>query len=149
MAQIDENQEVIARIRMTIDNHDKARRFPDAEDDEIPDQDEQDKLDAEQCHWSLGAPERITTAKVLEQGIFRHQRNRFFRQFDSRLKSFLREHISANCIGTDEPLKVSLDQFKFFSVVDLQKGTRIQMSLPSISILGRLDCGSGYCTMQS
>ena len=106
MAQIDENQEVIARIRMTIDNHDKAHQFPDAEDDKIPDQDEQ--LDAEQCHWSLGAPERITTAKVLEQDIFQHQRNCFFRQFDSRLKSFLQEHISADCIGPDEPLKISI-----------------------------------------
>jgi hypothetical protein len=115
MAQIDENQEVIARIRMTIDNYDKARRFPNAEDDEIPDQDEQDKLDAEQRHWSLGAPEHITTAKALEQDVFRYQRNRFFRQFDSRLKSFLREHISADSIGMDEPLKVSLDQFRSFS----------------------------------
>jgi len=72
MVQIDENQEVISRIHMAIDNHNEACQFPDVEDDEIPDQDEQHKLDAEQCHWSLGAPEHITMAKVLEQDTFRH-----------------------------------------------------------------------------
>jgi len=41
MVQIDENQEVISRIHMAIDNHNEACQFPDVEDDEIPDQDEQ------------------------------------------------------------------------------------------------------------
>ena len=47
---------------MAIDNYDKAHQLEDADDEEIPDDDEQARSGAEQRHWSLGAPEGITTA---------------------------------------------------------------------------------------
>ena len=105
MAKIDENQEVIARIQMLVDEYDKARQFRDAEDEELPDEEEQQKSAENQCHWSLGAPDRLLTAKVLEQ-LFEQRPSPFFHQFDRKLKSFLRKYISADCIGKDDPLKV-------------------------------------------
>ncbi|KIM72356.1 hypothetical protein PILCRDRAFT_93491 [Piloderma croceum F 1598] len=96
MAKIDKNQEVIARIQMLIDEYDKARQFRDAKDEELPDEEEQQKSAENQCHWSLGAPDRLLTAKALEQ-LF-EQTSPFFRQFDWKLKSFLRKYISADCI---------------------------------------------------
>lgn len=105
MARIDENQEVIARIRMLIDNYDKTRRFEDAEDEELPDEEEQHKCEVDQRHWSLGAPDQATMARLLEQQ-FQQRPNTLFRQFEWKLKSFLRKHVSPDCIGKDEPLKV-------------------------------------------
>ena len=105
MAKIDENQEVIARIRIAIDNYDRARRLEDAEEEEIPDNKELRKSDTGERHWSFGAPGKITTAKNLEQD-FQLESKTLFRHCDRNLKSFLRKHIAANCIGKDEPLKV-------------------------------------------
>ena len=105
MARIDENQEVIARIRMLINNYDKTRRFEDAEDEELPDEEEQHKCEVDQRHWSLGAPDQATTARLLEQQ-FQQRPNTLFRQFEWKLKSFSQKHVSPDCIGKDEPLKV-------------------------------------------
>jgi hypothetical protein len=109
MAQIDENQEVIASIRMAVDNYDKTRQLKDADDKKIPDEDEHARSDTKKHHWSVGAPEHSTTAKSLKQE-FQHKPSRFFQQFDTKLKSFLRKHISADCIDMHEPLKVQSDQ---------------------------------------
>ena len=67
MAKIDENQEVIACICMAIDNYDRACQLEDAKEEEIPDSEELHKSDAGKCHWILGVPGKITTAKNLEQ----------------------------------------------------------------------------------
>jgi hypothetical protein len=67
MAKINENQEVITHICMSIDNYDKAHQFKDIDEEEVLNDDELQKSDVDQRHWSLGAPEKITTAKNLEQ----------------------------------------------------------------------------------
>ena len=67
IARIDKNQEVIAHIWMLINNYDNAHQFEDAEDEELPNDEEQCKSTENQCHWSLEAPGQVTTARALEQ----------------------------------------------------------------------------------
>jgi hypothetical protein len=109
MAKIDENQEVIAQIRMTVDNYDNAQRlkeFKDAEDEELPEP-------IGQSHWKFGAPEHATTSKILQDDIFKTKTSRFFRNFDSKLKSFLQEHVSADCVDMNTSLQVCLPIIDF------------------------------------
>lgn len=148
MARIDENQEAIARIRMAIDNYDRARRHLDAEEDEIPDDEELHKSVMDERHWSLGAPEKKTIAKNLEQGF--RQPSRFFRHFDRNLRSFLQKHITADCVGKDEPIKVCSDRLYHSyhkQITNVHTGTDIQMSLSSVSVTRKLDGGTRYLTM--
>lgn len=135
MARINENQEVIARIRMLINNYDDARRFEDAEDEELPNDEEQRKSTENQRHWSLGAPGRVTTARALEQHFRTEQKtNNFFQHFEQKLKSFLQKHVSADCVSKDEPLKVC-ENLRFCSrITDLFKGADIQMSLSPVPV---------------
>jgi len=111
MVKINENQEVIARIRMAINNYDKAHQFKDIDEEEVLNDDELQKSDADQRHWSLGAPEKMTTAKNLEQRFQQMSimsNSPIFKQFDFELKSFLRKHTSADCVRMDESLRVRL-----------------------------------------
>jgi hypothetical protein len=135
MARIDENQEVIARIWMLIDNYDNAHQYEDTEDEELPNDEEQSKSTENQCHWSLGAPERVTTARALEQHFQIEQKtNNFFQHFEQKLKSFLQKHVSADCVSKDEPLKV-FENLQFCSrITDLFKGADIQMSLSLVPV---------------
>ena len=106
MAKIDENQEVIATIRMAVDNYDRMMRDQQPEAEEVPKPSELAQFKSGECLWALGAPERTTTAKILEQTIFVRHPDGLLRNLDSRLKAFLRQHVSINCISDDIVLKV-------------------------------------------
>ena len=106
MVKIDENQEAIAAIRMAVDNYDKAMQDEAPEDDEIPEPSELVQFNVAQRLWAFGAPERTTTAKALEQGVFAQHPDSLFHHLDTRLKAFLREHVSIDCISDDTALKV-------------------------------------------
>ncbi|KAJ7132506.1 hypothetical protein C8R44DRAFT_611932 [Mycena epipterygia] len=83
MARIDEIQETIARIRMNIDNYDKARHQSEDIDnniDETPVASQQNDT-----HWKFGAPipGRLVNSHALEEA------NAAFQNFDFRLKEFI------------------------------------------------------------
>lgn len=116
MAKIDENQEVIAQIRMAVDNYDDAQRlkeFGDVEDELHGPGPDSDMTFSSGIGWKLGAPEYATTSKILQDDIFKNKTSRFFQSFDSKLKSFLREHVSANCIDMHTSLMVCLPTIDF------------------------------------
>jgi hypothetical protein len=108
MAKIDENQEAIARIRTALDNYDKAIQEQQPTDDEVPDTNEYSQFNLGQCLWAFGAPEKTTTAASLEQGIFAQHPDALLRHLDARLRSFLRTHISVDCIPDGVPLVVRI-----------------------------------------
>lgn len=81
MAKIDENQEVIAQIRMAVDNYDNAQQleeFKDADDNELPVQDTSFSSGSDQPHWKVGSPEHSTTSKILQDEIFKTRTICFF-----------------------------------------------------------------------
>lgn len=147
MARIDENQEVIARIRMLLDNYDKTQRSDDADNEELPDEEERHKTNIAQRHWSLGAPEQVTTARALQQS-FQHEQNSFYQQFEGKLKSFLRKNVSDDCIGKDEPLKVCWGHLFNEIATDSCEGSNVQMPLSTVSVSRELDCGTRHLTVQ-
>jgi len=82
MVRIDENQEAIARIRMSVDIFDSARA---AEISQQNDNDGEAPPDTivEGSHWKLGARLRLTTEIS----------NLAFRHFEKNFLAFLKEHI--------------------------------------------------------
>ncbi|KAJ7455773.1 hypothetical protein FB451DRAFT_1515464 [Mycena latifolia] len=82
MARIDETQEAIARIRMTIDNFDEAQREESDETDETP-------VDPQStAHWAFGAPVpgRLINSRALEEA---NNGSLAFRNFDFGLRQFM------------------------------------------------------------
>jgi hypothetical protein len=74
MAKIDENQEVIAQIRMAVDNYDNTQRleeFEDTADEELPGLNVSFLSGIGGSHWKLGAPDHATTSKLLQDDILR------------------------------------------------------------------------------
>lgn len=105
MAKINENQEVVARIRMAINEYDEISRHhivKDASPDEVPEPAEE----MQQRHWKLGTPDLMTTAKIFEKEVSGGRSQSVYRTFEAKLKSFLRENVSPDCIGVNEDLKV-------------------------------------------
>jgi hypothetical protein len=116
MVKIDENQEVIAQIRMAVDNYDNTQRleeFEDTADEELPGSNVSFLSGIGGSHWKLGAPDHATTSKLLQNDMFKTKTSRFFQNFDSKLKSFLREHVSDDFIDINTSLKVCLSTIDF------------------------------------
>jgi hypothetical protein len=106
MAKIDENQEAVAKIRMAVDNYDKAIQEQQPERHELPNPSELSCFNSGQRLWAFGSLESVTTAKVLEQTAFTRHPDSLFRHLDSRLKAFLRTHVSADCVSDEAALNV-------------------------------------------
>jgi hypothetical protein len=106
MARIDENQEAIARIRMAVDNYDKAMQKQQPADDEVPDKSEYLQFTSGQRLWALGALSQTTIAKSLENDTYMRHPDMLLRHLDCKLKAFLQKHVSAGCISDDDELKV-------------------------------------------
>lgn len=106
MAKIDKNQEAIAIVRMAIDNYDRMTEDQQPKSDEVPEPSELAQFNTGLCLWALGSPECISTAKTLEQEVFVQHPDVLLRHLDTRLKAFLREHVSVDCISDDVALKV-------------------------------------------
>ncbi|KAJ7076269.1 hypothetical protein B0H15DRAFT_805714 [Mycena belliarum] len=82
MVRIDETQEAIARIRMAIDNFDKAQ-------DEESDKADETPVDPQStAHWAFGAPVpgRLMNSRALEEA---NNGSLAFRNFDFRLRQFI------------------------------------------------------------
>jgi hypothetical protein len=88
MVRIDENQEAIARIRMAIDNDNRARTLqaqPGVEDCELA---ESPELYSDQRHWTFGSP---NGRRLDSREVERHSAptDRDFISFDERLCTFI------------------------------------------------------------
>lgn len=90
MARIDENQEAIARIRMAVDDDDKARarqaKLGTDDGETISREPEQSK------HWSFGSPSGTRlNSRALERNLAATDHN--YASFDERLRCFITETI--------------------------------------------------------
>lgn len=86
MARIDENQEVIALIRMAVDNDKKARAFQDQSDADVVLH--TDRPSSSQHHWTFGSPSGTKlNSRELEKKFAPSDRD--FVSFDERLRSFI------------------------------------------------------------
>lgn len=104
MAKIDENQEAIARIRTEVDKYDENNRrrlLKDADPEEVPEPAEEARC----SNWKLGAPDRATTAKKLEENVFSGRTGEIYKKFAYHLKNFLLQ-VSPGCLSQTEDLKV-------------------------------------------
>src|SRR5712671_2691196 len=102
MAQIDEKQEAIAKIRMALDNDIAARARIEAEagvnsedfkENSFPNLAQSvwaapDNVNGHTPHWKFGSPERPLNSHVLETEILAPY-DLPFKEFDERLRDFL------------------------------------------------------------
>lgn len=123
MGRIDENQDVVAQIRLAIEAYDKSR-LPDnvLEEDEIPGPEEDDRAQKESRSWRLGSPDRPTTAKQLEivfaqNGIS----SSVHRNFDANLKQFLVKNTGCDALTADSTIKVRASSGLLTSLYSLTK----------------------------
>jgi hypothetical protein len=119
MAQIDEKQEAIAKIRMAIDNDVAARARIDAEVAELeagvsteavhvsvwaaP-----DNINGHSPHWIFGSPEKPIDSRILETDMCA-QGNPSFKEFNERLRDFLSVCLPYEAIRYEDPILVSLN----------------------------------------
>lgn len=117
MAQIDEKQEAIAKIRMAVDNDVAARARINAEVAEAgittravhksawtaP-----NNANGQSPHWIFGSPEKPTNSRILETDMCA-QGNPLFKEFDERLRDFLSLCLPNEAIRYEDPIFVSLD----------------------------------------
>ncbi|EGO00926.1 hypothetical protein SERLA73DRAFT_71896 [Serpula lacrymans var. lacrymans S7.3] len=138
MARIDENQEAIAHIRMTVDNYDKAHHN-DTEDQDLGDDagrndDQRSTQPTPDNHWMLGSPTNLTSSVVMEhcEGL---------KGFDKRLRSFLVS--SCNVAVGDGPISIRKYQciyLKYQSHEDWSEGRDILRCNPNFNKESRFDC---------
>ena len=118
MTQIDEKQEAIAKIRMTIDNDAAAKKLSHTdfkEDDELSPnlgQSESlavwappDNVNGHSPHWIFGSPENPINSYTLETKIST-QGDESFKKFDERLRDFLSLYLPDEAIRYEDPILV-------------------------------------------
>jgi hypothetical protein len=117
MAQIDEKQEAIAKIRMAIDTDATARARIDAEVAEAGISTEAvhvsvwaapDNLNGSSPHWIFGSPEKPKNSRILETDMCA-QGNPSFKDFDEHLRDFLSLSLPDEAIRYEDPILVSLN----------------------------------------
>jgi hypothetical protein len=109
MARIDERQEAIAFIRMTIDNarnkklHEDAERCPELDDDQELD----DETDLMTEHtWRFGSAEgRRMTSRALEAQFASLDRD--YTSFDQRLRDFIAHNLPEDALRYEDEVYVS------------------------------------------
>jgi hypothetical protein len=109
MTRIDENQEVIAQIRMTVDEAHRCPKSSARDDRNLPGQgvvSVADAADAASMHWKLGSPLRVTSSTALEAEM-KHDKK--FRRFHSHLREFLANNLLEETIPEGVSIKVTLD----------------------------------------
>ncbi len=107
MVRIDERQEAIAFIRMTIDNAQEALRVknldlePDLDDLELHD----DRPETTEHTWKFGSPEgKKTTSRTLEANLA--PLNRDYTSFDQRLRVFITNNIPEDALSYEDVIYV-------------------------------------------
>jgi hypothetical protein len=117
MVRIDETQEAIARIRMTIDNHDKAiieaaqaGSSANTGEDEKEDEDESPVDPQATDHWTFGAPVpgRLINSRAIED---MEGRTPPFKNFDMRLRLFISETWPEEGIKFEDTITVRVQFF--------------------------------------
>ena len=107
MAKIDERQEAIAFIRMTIDNSQEALRVKnqDLNLELEPDLVGDDEL-ATESSWKFGSPEgRKITSCVLEANLAPLHHD--YSLFDQRLRTFIAENLPKDALRYEDEIYVS------------------------------------------
>jgi len=111
MVRIDENQEAIARIRLSVDLYDAARLAAIQEQNEN-DGEELPVAVVEGVHWKLGSPLQLITAREWEK----QETSRLaFRNFEVRLVCFLQEYLPEQSF--QQPLKARISSFFGQSII--------------------------------
>lgn len=125
MAQIDEKQEAIARIRMAVDNDVAARAKIEAEAGLNEDFKEvtlfesnhdqsvwaaPKNIDGYSPHWKFGSPEKPINSRALETEIslLHPSHDSSFKEFDEHLRDFLSLCLPDEAIQYEDPIVVSL-----------------------------------------
>ena len=116
MVKIDERQEAVAFIRMTIDNAQEALRIknqnlnldPELDLDNLEiDNPDSDDGQATECTWKFGSPEgRKITSRVLEANLA--PLNRDYSLFDQRLRAFIANSLPKYALRYEEEIFVRL-----------------------------------------
>lgn len=112
MTRIDETQEALARIRMTVDLHNAALLKANQELDSTA---EEPTMNASERHWSLGSQLNKICASEYE---LNKRDEPGFRHFERRLRNFIADYIDADECPA-EPLEVTAN----FIVVKCTKTT--------------------------
>ena len=116
MAQIDEKQEAIAKIRMMIDNDVSAHAILDPEAEaasaeistEAACKSAPDNVNGLSPHWIFSSPEKPINSYLLETDMCA-QGNSSFKEFDELLRDFLSRGLPYEAIRYEDPILVSLD----------------------------------------
>ncbi|KAG5649249.1 hypothetical protein H0H81_005111, partial [Sphagnurus paluster] len=117
MAQIDEKQEAIAKIRMAIDNDAAARAKIDAEAEISYDDFKEDgsmdlgqsiwaapdTLDGHSPHWKFGSPGKPINSRALETEMSSLD-DSSFKEFDERLRDFISLCIPDEALHYEDPI---------------------------------------------
>ncbi|KAF7347043.1 hypothetical protein MVEN_01458100 [Mycena venus] len=138
MARIDEVQEAIARIRMTIDNYDESQR--ESEENEELDESPVDVQDS--AHWAFGAPVsgRLVNSRALEE---LNDSSPAFGNFDFRLREFVSETFPEEHIKYEDTIMIRRFKCVHISYQSLEdwRGARdILRCSPSFHHNVRYDC---------
>jgi hypothetical protein len=117
MAQIDEKQEAIAKIRMAIDDDVAAHARIEAEATEAGISTKAvdmsvwaapDNVNGHSPHWIFGSPEKPIDSRILETDMCA-QGNPSFKEFNVRLRDFLSLCLPDEAIRYEDPILVSLN----------------------------------------
>lgn len=156
MAQIDEKQEAIAKIRMAIDMDVAACARIDNEAAEAgisttavrmsesawaaP-----NNVDGHSPHWIFGSPEKPIDSRILETDM-RAQGNPSFKEFDERLRNFLSLCLPDEVIQYEDPILVSLNTHYRYYYLLLSFSTRSSYLNVSMSSTNQLKTGQKLVT---
>ncbi len=117
MAQIDEKQEAIAKIRMAVDTDVAACARINAESEVDTETVHMsvwglwaapDNVNGHSPHWKFGSPEKPINSHTLEVDMCA-QSNPSFKEFDEWLRDFLSMCLPDEAIRYEDPILVSLD----------------------------------------
>ncbi|KAJ7119998.1 hypothetical protein C8R46DRAFT_1149767 [Mycena filopes] len=102
MVRVDETQEAIARIRMHLNNYDRAQRKSQDLDEDV-DETPVDTHDG--AHWAFGAPVpgRLLNSRALEEN---HPHSAAFQNFDFRLRLFIAETFPEEHIKLEDTIMI-------------------------------------------
>lgn len=114
MARIDDENEAMAQIRMSVNAHDQARQDGDDDDDSSsesesshPDSQSQPSSNASHLalHWTLSVKQRATTAGLL-MDEYRQSKDQRFRRFVPELRELIVHHFPDEGVTTNEDVGI-------------------------------------------
>lgn len=120
MVRIDERQEAIAFIRMTIDNAQKAAELNEhslnldtaLDSDNVESQElAANDGSANEGTWKFGSPEnKRTTSRILETNLAPTDHN--YKSFDQRLRAFIANSLPEDALRYEDEIHVSIFHYE-------------------------------------